>query len=51
MNIIREQEVEEVTATRNGREEISMFSQHASDRFGGIFVSVGAFQGERAQVA
>jgi hypothetical protein len=51
MNIIREQVVEEVTATPSGREGFSMFSKDASDRIGGIFVSGGAFQRERAQVA
>ena len=51
MNIITEPVVEEVTATRNSREKLEMFSKDASDRIGGIFVSVEAFQSERAQVA
>jgi len=51
MNIIREQVVEEVTATRSGRERLALFSKDASDRIGGIFVSVEAFQSERGQVA
>src|ERR1041385_4968315 len=51
MNIIREQVVEEVIATSNSRDKISVFSKDASDHFGGIFVSVGAFRIERAKVA
>src|ERR1051325_7158182 len=51
MNIIREQLVEEVIATRNSRDKISMFSKDASDHFGGIFVSVGDFRVGRALVA
>jgi len=51
MNIIREQLVEEVAATRSSREKLATFSKDASDRIGGIFVSVGAFQSKRAQVA
>src|ERR1051325_9285448 len=51
MNIIREQVVEEVITTSNSRDKISVFSKDASDHFGGIFVSVGAFQVERAEVA
>jgi hypothetical protein len=51
VNIIREEIVEEVTATRNGSEEHLVFSRDASDRLGGFFISVGAFQHVRAQVA
>jgi len=51
MSIIREQVVDEVIATRSGREELALFSKDASDRIGGIFVSVGAFQSKRVQVA
>ena len=51
MNNIREQVVEEVTATRRSREKLAMFSKDASDRIGGIFVSVAASQSKRAQVA
>ena len=50
MNNIREQVVEEITGKRSGREELAM-SKDASDWIGGIFVSVGAFQSKRAQVA
>ena len=51
MSIIREQVVDDVIATHSSREELAMFSKDASDRIGGIFVSVGAFQSNRAQVA
>ena len=51
MSIIKEQLVDDVIATRSSREELAMFSKDASDRIGGIFVSVGAFQSNRAQVA
>jgi len=51
MSIIREQVVDDVITTHSSRVELAMFSKDASDRIGGIFVSVGAFQSNRAQVA